>query len=246
MGNSNKLMAVAQIKWIGISRNTAIMMGPVFTVGMVYLFKIIYGMSAGGELSPVLISLLLNLGLSMNVCGDGFMMVGTAIAEEKEKYTLRALMTSSVTGMQYFIGSIIFPFLITFILNFAILFISGVTLSQISMPSFLFVSVLASLISCVIGMIVGICAKNQMSASLVGTPFMMVFMMIPLLGSMSEGLHKLSRFLFTGVLSEMAGKFASGTRYSVQPLDVAVLLGELVISVLVFLILYRKNGYEKD
>ena len=109
MGNINKLTAVARIKWICISRNTAIMVGPVITVAMVLAYKVIYGMNTDGELSPILAGMLLSLGISMNICMDGFLMVGTAIAEEKEKHTLRVLMTSSITGVQYFIGSILFP-----------------------------------------------------------------------------------------------------------------------------------------
>ena len=114
------------------------------------------------------------------------------------------------------------------------------------MPVFLFVSVIASLISCVIGMIVGICAKNQMNANLIAYPFMMVFMMVPMFGNMSETLHKLSGFLFTGVVVEMTNCFANNTPYVIRPLDMAVLIGELAISVLVFLLLYKRNGYEKD
>jgi ABC-2 type transport system permease protein len=34
--------------------------------------------------------------------------------------------------------------------------------------------------------------------------------------------------------------------YTLKPLDIAVLIGELIISILVFLVLYRRNGYEKD
>ncbi|MCI9379097.1 MAG: hypothetical protein HFI06_11410 [Eubacterium sp.] len=47
-------------------------------------------------------------------------------------------------------------------------------------------------------------------------------------------------------MSEMAGAFAANEGYTVQSLDIAVLVGELLISILVFLTLYRKNGYEKD
>lgn len=246
MGNFNKLAAVAQIKWICITKNTAIMLGPVLTIGMVVCFKILYGINSGGELSPMLISLLLNMGISINICCDGFMMVGTAIAEEKEKHTLRVLMTSSVSGMQYFIGSIFFPFILTIITNFIILEISGLSMQQVSVPAFLAVSAIASLISCVIGMIVGICAKNQMNASMIASPLIMVFMLIPMLGGLSDGLHKLSGFLFTGIVAEMAAGFANGTGYDITPMDIAVLSGELIISVLIFLMLYKGNGYERD
>ena len=189
MDNINKLTAVAQIKWICISRNTAIMIGPLLTVAMVWIFKILYSINSGGDLSPILVSLILSLGISLNLCMDGFLMVGTAIAEEKEKHTLRVLMTSSVTGMQYFIGSILFPFVLMNIINIVVLVISGISMSQVSVVAFLLVSAAASLISCVMGMIVGLCAKNQMNANLISYPLVIVLMMIPMFGNLSEKLH---------------------------------------------------------
>ena len=246
MDNINKLTAVAQIKWICISRNTAIMIGPLLTVVMVWMFKTLYSINSGGDLSPILVSLILSLGISLNLCMDGFLMVRTAIAEEKEKHTLRVLMTSSVTGIQYFIGSILFPFVLMNILNIVVLVISGISMSQVSVVAFLLVSAAASLISCVMGMIAGLCAKNQMNANLISYPLVIVLMMIPMFGNLSEKLHHISGFLFTGVLTEMASGFAEGMPYTLKPLDIAVLIGELIISILVFLVLYRRNGYEKD
>ena len=246
MESVSKLAAVARIKWLCISRNTMIMLGPILTIALVYGCKILYGAKTGGELSPPLMALLLCLGISTNICGDGFVMVGTAIAEEKEKHTLRVLMTSSVTGWQYFVGSIALPFVLSVAVNVLVLFVSGIPLSHVDIPVFLMISAFASLISCVIGMIVGICAKNQMNANLIAYPFMMIFMMVPMFGNLSEGLHNISRFLFTGVVVEMTNCFANHTPYTVKPLDAAVLMGELVISILAFLVLYKRNGYEKD
>ena len=193
MDHINKLTAVAQIKWICISRNTAIMIGPLLTVAMVWMFKTLYSINSGGDLSPILVSLILSLGISLNLCMDGFLMVGTAIAEEKEKHTLRVLMTSSVTGMQYFIGSILFPFVLMNIINIVVLVISGISMSQVSVVAFLLVSAAASLISCVMGMIVGLCAKNQMNANLISYPLVIVLMMIPMFGNLSEKLHHISQ-----------------------------------------------------
>ncbi len=186
MNNINKFAAVARIKWIGISRNTMIMLGPIMTLGIVWVCKILYGINTKGELSPGLVSMLLTIGISTNICSDGFIMVGTLIAEEKEKHTLHTLMTSSITGMQYFIGSILFPFFITMIMNLAILWISGASIPLKAMPIFFIVNAIVSIISCVIGMIVGICAKNQMNASLIASPIMMICMMIPMFGNLSS------------------------------------------------------------
>ncbi len=246
MNNRNKLTAVLQLKWLCISTNKAIMIGPFLTIGMVILFRLIYGSNTNGTLPPVLTALLLNLGLSMNLCSDGFSMVGTSIAEEKEKHTLRALMTSSVTGVQYFIGSIFFPFLFTVAVNFAIIFVCDAPVELLLTPAFLLISMVAALISCIIGMIIGICAKDQMNANLIAYPLMMVFMLIPILGDLSTLMNKISAFLFTGVVTKMANSCATGTPYSVTALDLSVLFGELIISILIFLLLYKRNGYEKD
>ncbi len=168
-------------------------------------------------------------------------MVGTTIAEEKEKHTLRVLMTSSVTGVQYFIGTIIFPFLMLMAVNYIVLLIIGIPFEMIPALPFFLVSVTASLTSCVLGMIVGICAKDQMNASLIVTPFMMIFMLVPVFGNLSEGLHKI-----TGVMTGMTECLANGEKYVMTSVDAAVLFGELIISILVFLVLYKRNGYEKD
>ncbi|MCI8638513.1 MAG: ABC transporter permease [Coprococcus sp.] len=247
MKNMHKLAAVAQMKWLSINGNMTIAMGPLMVVAMVWGFKILYrGFTSDGALTPFLISVLLNLGLTMNICSEGFIMVGTGIAEEKEKHTLRVLMTSSITGLQYFVGSILFPFLFLMAINYAVLLICGVPLTGASLFTFTLISIVASLTSCVLGMIVGICAKNQMNANLIAYPLMMVFMMVPLLGNLSEGLHTLSGFLFTGILTGMTERLAYGETYTLAPIDIAVLFGELIISVLVFLILYKRNGFEKD
>ena len=77
-------------------------------------------------------------------------------------------------------------------------------------------------------------------------PVLFVFMLIPLFAGLIEGLEKITGFLFTGVLSEAAGEIAQGRVYHLDAFQTAVLIGELVIAVLVFLLAYRKNGYEKD
>ena len=37
-----KLAAVVKIKWIGISRNMSIVIAPIMTIGLVYMFRILY------------------------------------------------------------------------------------------------------------------------------------------------------------------------------------------------------------
>ena len=83
MKNMHKLAAVAQIKWLCISRNTMIMMGPVMVIAMVEGCKILYGIKSGGGLAPYITGFLMKLGNSMNICCEGFVIVGTTIEKEK-------------------------------------------------------------------------------------------------------------------------------------------------------------------
>ena len=75
-------------------------------------------------------------------------------------------------------------------------------------------TVLASLISCLVGMVLGIFAKNQVSAGTVITPVLMVFMLIPMFADMIESLEEISRFIFTGIVMDMMMNIVEGNTRS--------------------------------
>ena len=224
----------------------AVLTGPLMTIGLVLVMRFIYQDKSDGIISPEALASLLVLGISLNMCMNGVAMVSTLISEEKEKHTLRVLMTASVTGGEYFAGTILFPFLLTVGINLLFLPITGCSVNGAGFAVYLATTVIGAATSCVIGTIIGIYAKNQMSASMLCMPVLFVFMLIPLFAGLIEGLEKITGFLFTGVLSEAAGEIAQGRVYHLGAFQTAVLLSELVIAVLLFLLAYRKNGYEKD
>ena len=67
MRNANKLMAVAKVKWLCISQNMTIMLGPIMVVAVTWGLKLLYSSKAGGELAPELMGFVLSLGISMNL-----------------------------------------------------------------------------------------------------------------------------------------------------------------------------------
>lgn len=241
-----KTWAVAAIKYEALVHNMAVLTGPFMTIGLVLLMRFIYQDKSDGTIHPEALASLLVLGISLNMCMNGVAMVSSLIAEEKEKHTLRVLMTASVTGGEYFAGTILVPLLLTVGVNLLILPITGCTVSGAGLAIYFVITVIGAATSCVIGMIVGIYSKNQMSASMLCMPVLFVFTLIPLFSGLIEGLEKITGYLFTGVLSEAAGEIAQGRVYHLDAFQTAVLIGELVIAVLVFLLAYRKNGYEKD
>ena len=220
---------------------------PILILGMTAGLRFLYtSMLDGQPLPDTLLGLVLNLGLSMNITMTGMFVTSAALAQEKEKHTLRALMTSSVNGLEFFLGSILPPLAEMMAVNVALIPLSGLSMSVINLPLYIAVTVIASITSCIIGMIIGIFAKNQMSASTLTTPAMLLFMMVPTFGSLTPMFAKVSSLLFTGVVTDMVTSYVNGVEYSPGAFSVAVLVGEIVLAAGIFMLCYRRNGYETD
>ena len=93
-------------------------------------------------------------------------------------------------------------------------------------------------------MLLGIFAKNQVSASTLTTPVVLVFMMIPMFTGFSETLQKISMFFFTGIAFDAIANISNGLP-AVDAKGIAVLAAEFILSVILFLVLYRRNGFER-
>ena len=167
-----KLNAIMEVKSRTLfSKNLIIM--PAFSLVFTWLLKMIYT-----NMYPDLDfgSYALSIGLLMNTSMTGIYCVAASLAEEKEKHTLRTLMTSSVNGLEFFIGSLLPALLLLMIVNVLCVFLAGVSFTPGGWIGFLFVTAVSSLISCITGMIFGIFAPNQMTAGTLTTPLLLVLM----------------------------------------------------------------------
>lgn len=241
----NKVLAIAQVKTKAFMGKNCIIM-PIFALGFTILMKILYSQMGTSSSPEELNSYILGMGIVMNIGMMGIYCPCLLLAEEKEKKTLRVLMTSSVNGLEFFLGSILPVFIATVILNFVLMPISGFIISGSNLITFTIVSVIASLISCIIGMILGIFAKNQVSAGTIMTPILMIFIFIPIFSELISVLANISKLMFTGILMEMTMNMAANTDQVLNVGSIAIMLVEVVLSVIVFLFFYKKNGFEKD
>jgi len=242
----HKFAAITQLKFKSMFNKNLIAM-PIMAIGMTILLRFLYSSILDGEKMPdFLLGMALSLGLMFSVTMTGMLVTSTVLAEEKEKYTLRTLMTSSVTSLEFFFGSIIPPFVTIMVVNIVLIPVSGLTLSFSEILSYLLITAIGSITSCIIGMIIGIFAKDQMSAGTFTTPVMLIFAMIPVFASMVSDLDNISRFLYTGVITDMVNAFAGGESYTLEPLSAAVLVGTILIAIGLFVIIYKRNGYETD
>lgn len=236
-----KLTAIMEVKGRTLfSKNLIIM--PAFSLAFTYLIKMIYGnMDIGVDTSGYALS----MGVLMNICMTGIYCVAALLAEEKEKHTLRTLMTSSVNGLEFSIGSLLPSLALLIIVNVLCVFLSGMTFDVSEWMAFLAVSTAASMISCIIGMIFGIFAPNQMTAGTITTPVLIVLMLIPMLSGLNETIERISGFLFTGTLNTAITNLDLGASV-IDTKGILVLVLEALLSILLFLILYRKNGFESN
>lgn len=236
-----KLAAITEVKGKALfSKNFIIM--PIFSLGFTLLMKMVYNTAVQGAVN--MNAYALALGILMNISMEGVYCTAAALAEEKEKNTLRTLMTSSVNGLEFFLGSLIPVVLMSMAVNVLCVPVSGFHMEASQWPLYLGITAACSAISAVIGMVFGIYARTQVSASTITTPAVLVLMMIPMLSGFSDILETISGFLFTGIVFDAIANINSNLPV-MDAKGAVILFAEFILSVIVFLALYKKNGFER-
>ena len=203
-----KLSAVTEMKMRTLMSKNFIIM-PIFSLGFTFLMKILYRSIADGKIN--MDGYALSLGVLMNISMSVYC-TAAALAEEKEKNTLRTLMTSSVNGLEFFLGSIIPVIILSTAVNVLCVFIVQLTLSGSQWGAYLIITTVCTFIASVVGMIFG--------------------------------LEKISNLLFTGIALNAISAISAG-KAPIHLSGIIVLSVEAFLSAALFLILYRKNGFEK-
>ena len=149
-----KLSAVTEMKMRTLMSKNFIIM-PIFSLGFTFLMKILYRSIADGKIN--MDGYALSLGVLMNIS----MSVYCTAAALAEKNTLRTLMTSSVNGLEFFLGSIIPVIILSTAVNVLCVFIVQLTLSGSQWGAYLIITTVCTFIASVVGMIFGIYANPQ-------------------------------------------------------------------------------------
>ena len=120
----HKVAAILGVKFRAIANgNMAVM--PIFIIVLAVVLRFAFKSMGGGEVNSFVSGYILNFGLTFNIGSMGIFLTSAILAEEKEKNTLRVLMTSSVNGAEFFIGSILPIFTVMMAVNVLVLLVSG-------------------------------------------------------------------------------------------------------------------------
>lgn len=234
-----KISAIFELKIQSMFTNMSIMMAPILSIGFVLLMKIAMpGAVATG-------AYLLGMGLSFNNIMGGIMMGSYPLSEEKEKNTLRVLMTSSVSSMEFIIGSILPSLLITVIINIVLIPIAGVPVGKIDWPIYLLYTTVTALISIIIGYVIGIYSNSQMQAGNLSMPIMLLFTLTPMFQSFNKTIGNIMSFTYPGMLNNFV-LHSMTSNYNINFKDISVLVIWLIVCLGIFIYAYSKNGLDSE
>ena len=161
------------------------------------------------------------------------------ISEEKEKDTLRTLMMSNVKAYEYLLGVGIYVWLMCMI--GALVFAICGEYSGKDMLVFLLIMAFVILVSGLIGSVIGIFSKNQMSATSVTVPVMMVFSFLPMIGMFNESVEKIARITYSQQMTVLINGLGSS---EMTAESLIVIAANFVIAAALFIIVYKKKGLE--
>lgn len=157
------------------------------------------------------------------------------LSEEKEKNTLRVLYMSNVKAIEYFIGNAIYIWSIC-MLGSLVIGLAGGYCGEV-MVKFILIMAVGHLISTMLGAAIGAFSKNQMMATGISIPIMMVFSFMPMLSMFNETIEKIAKIFYSQQLNLLIGNISDlkiGTECIVVMCVNIILIGG------VFALSYRK------
>jgi len=158
------------------------------------------------------------------------------ISEEREKNTLRVMQMCNVKAVEYLLGNAIYVVCICMLGTLVIGIAGGY--AGVYLLHFMLLMAFGHMVSFLIGATIGVLSKNQMVATSVTVPVMMVLSFLPMLSMFNDNIRKVARFIYSEQLYLLMNHLAK-IKFTVET---GVILGANVMVVLgLFVFAYRKR-----
>ena len=161
------------------------------------------------------------------------------ISEEKEKNTLRALMMSNVKPFEYLIGVGAYVFIMCII--GAVVFAVCGGYEGKDLLAFMVIMGAGILLSSLTGAVIGVFSKNQMSATSLTIPVMMIFSFLPMLSMFNENIEKVARITYSQQMSILINGIGNS---AIKPESIIIIAVNFVVASILFTLAFRKKGLE--
>lgn len=158
------------------------------------------------------------------------------IAEEKEKNTLRVLQMCNVKSFEYLIGNAIYVIFICMIGSLIMGLTAGYKGTEL--VTFMGIMLVGHICSFLLGAAIGVASKNQMTATSLTVPVMMVLAFLPMLSMFNDTIKRIAKFFFSEQLYQMINN-----RKDLQITweNGLIMACNMVLIAVLFLVVYRKN-----
>ena len=163
--------------------------------------------------------------------------IAAAIAEEKEKNTLRVLLMSNVKPYEYLLGTGSYIWFAC-MLGAAVICAAGSYQIQERL-AFLAVMATGILTSLLIGAAIGTWSKTQMMATSITVPVMIVFSFMPMLSMFNATIAKVAKFLYSEQISIMLNQVR---HLRPKASNICIIIANILIFSILFAIAYKRCG----
>jgi ABC-2 type transport system permease protein len=182
----------------------------------------------------------MNVSLNSNLMLVSGFTISMIIAEEKEKNTLRTLMLSAVSPLEFLIGKVFITLVISVGINILTYFIMGMQLIYIG--QFIIITTLVVICFIEFGAVVGILAENQMSTGTIGLPFFMALFLISTLAKINDIFVTVANFLPNYNMQILLNRIFTNEHININfAYNIAVILVWIIIGAGVFAYAYSKK-----
>lgn len=162
--------------------------------------------------------------------------MASIIAEEKEKHTLRVLIMSDVKAAEYLVGVGSYVWLACMLGSIVMAVTGGYRSAEFAV--YLGIMCMGIFISLVMGAVIGIWSQNQMAATSVALPVMIVFSFLPMIALFNESIAKISRFTYSQQVYSLLNRVGD---LKINKEMVFVILIHLAVVLLLFNLAYRRR-----
>ena len=190
------------------------------------------------EFGAFMTGMLLTMSLCMAVGMVFTLTVVSGIAEEKEKHTLRTLMLANVSAGQIVVARSFVTLVLTAVVEAACFFVAGAPLEYFG--PYMAIGVVGALPILFFALVMGLAARDQMTASLYGVPLVLLAV-LPMMGMASSAMGEVARFAPTGGMVELLNLLLAGDLWTGDAVMPPVLLAAwTVLGVVVFALLFKR------
>lgn len=165
--------------------------------------------------------------------------MSSIISEEKEKNTLRTLMMSGVKSWQYLVSIGAYIFMMCMV-GTAVLAILGKYEGR-RLAVFFAVMAAGILVSELTGAVIGIYSRNQMAATSVTVPVMMIFSFLPMISLFNKGIRKIAEIIWSQQISNLINGIDEA---DISSKSVIVIALNYTVAIVLFAAVYRRKGLE--